>query len=61
MILGVVSCDLRIASIIPIFGKRKKRGMENYRSVSLTSILCKVFEEILRGNKQGYGGKWKIG
>ncbi|CAM5164461.1 unnamed protein product [Natator depressus] len=45
---GVVPCDWRIANIIPIFKKGKKRDPGNYRPVSLTSVVCKVLEKILK-------------
>ncbi|CAM5083682.1 unnamed protein product [Natator depressus] len=45
---GVVPHDWRIANILPIFKKEKKSDMGNYRPVSLTSVVCKVLENILK-------------
>ncbi|CAM5074360.1 unnamed protein product [Natator depressus] len=45
---GVVLYDWRFANIVPIFKKGKKGDPGNYRSVSLTSIVCKVLEKILK-------------
>ncbi|KAG6924498.1 hypothetical protein G0U57_017201, partial [Chelydra serpentina] len=42
---GVVPFDWRIANIVPIFKKGKKRDPGNYRPASLTSIVCKVLEK----------------
>jgi len=40
--------DWKNANIIPIFKKGSKNVATNYRPVSLTSHLCKVFEKIVR-------------
>ncbi|CAM5168924.1 unnamed protein product [Eretmochelys imbricata] len=45
---GVVLYDWRIANIVPIFKKGKKSDPGNYRPVSLTSVICKVLEKILK-------------
>ncbi|CAM5086159.1 unnamed protein product [Eretmochelys imbricata] len=45
---GVVPYDWRIANIVPIFKKGKKSDPGNYRPVSLTSVVCKVWEKILK-------------
>ncbi|CAM4611597.1 unnamed protein product [Caretta caretta] len=45
---GVVPYDGRIANIVLIFKKGKKRDPGNYRPVSLTSVVCKVLEKILK-------------
>ena len=38
----------KCANISPIFKKRRKDDVNNYRPVSLTCILCKVMESIVR-------------
>ncbi|CAM4404676.1 unnamed protein product [Lepidochelys olivacea] len=45
---GVVPYDWRIANIVPIFKKEKKSDPGNYSPVSLTSVVCKVLEKILK-------------
>ncbi|CAM5139726.1 unnamed protein product [Natator depressus] len=45
---GVVPYDWRIANIVPIFKKGKKSDPGNYRPVSLTSVVCKFLEKILK-------------
>ena len=45
---GVVPSDWKTANITPIFKKDSKSQVENYRPVSLTSQICKLFEMIIR-------------
>ena len=45
---GVVPGDWRCANITPVFKKGSKSAAGNYRPVSLTCILCKVMESIIR-------------
>ncbi len=45
---GEVPQDWRKAIICPIFKKGDPEDAANYRSVSLTSVLCKIFEKLLK-------------
>ena len=45
---GVVPDDWRRANVSPIFKSGNRGKAENYRPVSLTCVLCKVFEMVLR-------------
>ncbi|CAJ0954760.1 unnamed protein product [Ranitomeya imitator] len=45
---GSVPQDWRIANVVPIFKKGSKSESGNYRPVSLTSIVGKIFEGFLR-------------
>ena len=45
---GAVPEDWRTANVTPIFKKGSKASVGNYRPVSLTSVLCKVMEGILK-------------
>jgi len=45
---GDIPQDGRLANITPIFKKGKKTNTGNYRPVSLTVILCNVFESLVR-------------
>ena len=40
--------DWRVAHITPVFKKGKRKLSCNYRPISLTSILCKILESIIR-------------
>jgi len=45
---GYVPTDWKRANVIPIFKKGNKQNKENYRPVSLTSIICKLLEIIIK-------------
>lgn len=55
---GIMPDDWKEANIIPIFKKGKKDKCENYRPVSLTSIVCKIFESILKEAIVGHLDKY---
>ncbi len=45
---AVVPTDWRLAIICPIYKKGDPEDVSDYRPVSLTSIICKTFERILK-------------
>ena len=46
---GVVSNAWREANITALFKKGSKSATQNYRPVSLTSVVCKLIESIIKG------------
>ncbi len=44
----MVPADWRLAIICPIHKKGDPEDVSDYRPVSLTSIICKIFERILK-------------
>jgi hypothetical protein len=48
------------AHVTPIFKKGKKNQASNYRPVSLTSVVCKVLESIVRDQVMDHMEKYKL-
>jgi len=44
---GIVPADWKLSNVSPIFKKGSRTLAENYRLVSLTSVICKLFESIM--------------
>ena len=51
---GIVPTDWKRANITPIYKKDDKKDPENDRPVSLTSILCKIMESIIKDHLLKY-------
>ena len=47
-ISGVLPDDWKTANVVPIHKKGHKEDIENYRPVSLTSLVMKIFEKCIR-------------
>jgi hypothetical protein len=47
---GVVPTDWKSANVVPIFKSGSRSSCNNYRPVSLTSQVCKLFERIMLEN-----------
>ena len=52
--IGVVLEDWKCANITSIFKKGHRNKAENYRPVSLTSQVCKIFETIVKNSVVKY-------
>ena len=45
---GIVPSEWKEANITPLFKKGSRNKPENYRPVSLTSVICKLLETLIR-------------
>ena len=45
---GIVPSEWKEANITPLFKKGSRNKTENYRPVSLTSVICKLLETLIR-------------
>ena len=45
---GYVPIDWKQANVTPIFKKGSKSEVGNYRPVSLTSVVCKLMESLIK-------------
>ena len=45
---GVVPREWKLAHVVPVHKKGSKENIENYRPISLTSLVMKTFERILK-------------
>ena len=45
---GIVPSEWKEANIMPLFKKGSRNKPENYRPVSLTSVVCKLLETLIR-------------
>ena len=57
---GIVSFEWKEANIIPLFKKGSRNKSVNYRPVSLTSVICKLLETIIRDHMMDFLIKHKL-
>ena len=51
---GQIPDDWRVANIIPVFEKGCSSVCSNYRPISLTSVICKLFERVVKDQVLNY-------
>ena len=51
---GIVPLEWKEANIIPLFKKGSRHKSVNYWPVSLTSVICKVLETIIRDHRMEF-------
>ena len=47
-VTGYIPPDWKLALVVPVFKKGDKKSVENYRPISLTSLVMKVFERCIK-------------
>ena len=57
---GIVPLEWKEANIIPLLKKGSRNKSVNYRPVSLTSVICKVLETIIRDHMMDFLIKHKL-
>ena len=57
---GIVPGEWKEANVTPLFKKGSRSKTENYRPVSLTSVLCKVLETFIRDHMVDFLVKNKL-
>ena len=45
---GIVPQEWKMANVVPVYKKGNKSSVENYRPISLTCLVMKIFEKIIR-------------
>ena len=57
---GCVPTDWKLANITPLFKNGSKGDPSNYRPVSLTSVICKIFETFIKQHLMSFFDERKL-
>ena len=57
---GVVPFEWKEANIIPLFKKGSRNKSENYRPVSLTSVICKLSDRLIKDHMVAFLVRHKL-
>ena len=57
---SVVPDDWKLANVVPIHKKGDKEVVENYRPISLTSIVCRIMEKAVKHELLGFLNNYKL-
>ena len=57
---GIVPSEWKEANITPLFKKWSRNKPENYRPVSLTSVVCKLLDRLIRDHMVEFLVKHKL-
>ena len=45
--IGTIPDDMKVARVVPLYNKKSKTNGENYRPISVLSIISKIFERVV--------------
>ena len=57
---GIIPSEWKEANITPLFKKGSRNKQDNYRPVSFTSVVCKLFETLIRDHMVEFLVKHKL-
>ena len=57
---GQVSEDWRVTNVTPLFKKGSREDLGNFRPVSLTPVVGKVLETLIRDRMRNHLNKYKL-
>ena len=60
MYISIFPFEWKEANIIPLFKKGSRNKSENYRPVSLTSVICKLLERLIKDHMVDFLVKHKL-
>ena len=55
---GYIPNEWKLANVVPVFKKGKKSDVENYRPISLTCLVMKIFERIIKEELLRHTGQY---
>ena len=55
-----IPCDWKLGHVVPIFKKGTKHDVGNYRPISLTSVVCKLLEGIIKNRVVEHLDKYNL-
>ena len=57
---SVVPDDWKLANVVPIHKKGNRELVENYRPISLTSVVCRIMEKVVKYELTGFLNSYKL-
>ena len=57
---GIIPSEWKEANVTPLFKKGSRNKPENYRPMSLTSVVCKLLETLIRDHMVEFLGKHNL-
>ena len=54
--IGTIPDDMKVARVVPLYNKKSKTNGENYRPISVLSIISKIFERVVFNQLNFFNG-----